>query len=314
LEKWGCIQLSQFIPTLSHRSCTALAQIAGFLFFWLDFKTRHIALENLRVVFGHRLPPRQRTHIALLSFQNFARTMLGLFWSAGISDAAIHQWVVPVGFDTAIAEAEKKQCGLVFACAHFGNWEFGPMATQIHGLPVLIVAETFKNPFLEEIFARLRSRSFHRLIRQEQSFLKLLRGALRGQSSALLADLTVPPSQAAVRLRAFVRDGQPLEICGTRLHAVVAMRSKALIVPALAYPTPGGKSEIRAFAPLDPAHFESEEHIAQAVWDTIERAILEAPHLWLWTYKHFRYKPADARREYPDYAISHPSFDAVARA
>jgi KDO2-lipid IV(A) lauroyltransferase len=82
-------------------------------------------------------------------------------------------------------------------------------------------------------------------------------------------------------------------------------------VPALAYPAAHQRFEIRAYPPMDPENFESEEHIAQAVWDIIEDAIYQNPQLWLWTYKHFRYKPAQARREYPDYAISHRMFDAI---
>lgn len=314
LERWGCLRLAHWIPQLSQRSCTALAQVAGAFFFWFDRRNRHIALENLRVVFGDRFTPHQRARIAFLSFQNFARTMLGLFWSPRISREAMPCVLRPRGFDRAAAQAGEQNRALIFACAHFGNWEFAPMAAQMHGLAVHIVAENFKNPTLDEIFAQLRSRNFHTLIRQDRAFLKLIRCALRGQHCALLADLTVPPSQAAVRVRAFPRGGVPLEMCCTRLSAVVAMRANALVVPVLAYPAGEGKLEVRALDPLDPARFDSEEDLTQAVWEIVEKAIGESPHLWLWSYKHFRYRPADARREYPDYALADSRFEAVTRA
>lgn len=314
LERWGCLWLARWIPRLPQRSCTALAQVAGAVFFWFDRRNRHIALENLRVVYGDRFCTTQRKRIAFLSFQNFARTMLGLFWSAGVDAAAMHRILRADGFDRAAEQAAAHKRALIFACAHFGNWEFAPMAAQMHGLQVHIVAENFKNATLDGIFAGLRSRNFHTLLGQERAFLKLLRCALRGQHCALLADLTVPPSQAAVRVRAFPREGIPLEICCTRLSAVVALRANALVVPALAYPAADGRFEIRALEPLDPARFASEEDLTQAVWEIVEKAVGEFPHLWLWSYKHFRYRPADARREYPDYSVADPRFEEVAKA
>ncbi len=314
LEKWGCDVLERWIPRLSYRAFSALAQVAGSVAYWLDAKSRHIALENLRVVFGDRLSATQKRRIARLSFENFAQAMLSLFWSSGFGESEMRRWVKTEGFAHLCALAREKKCGVVFACAHFGNWELAAMSAQIHEMPVQILAENFKNATLDEIFARLRGRGYHEVIRQDRSFLKLLRRALRGQHCALLADLTVPPSQAAVRVRAFPRGGEALEICCTRLPAVVAMRAKALVVPALAHPRADGSCEVRAIAPFDACDFESEEQMTQAIWENVEQAILKAPHLWLWSYKHFRYKPKEARREYPDYAIFHPDFEATARA
>lgn len=311
LERWGCLQVAGLLPRLSLRSCNALAQVLGALFYWFDHRSRHIADENLRLVFGERLPPRLRRQVALLSFQNFARTMIGLFWSAHLSGERILACIRPTGFERALEMAKAQNKGLIFACAHFGNWEFAPMALQVHNLPLQIVAENFKNALLDEIFARARGRNFHEMIRQEKSFLKLVKRALRRESSALLADLTVPPSQAAVRIQAFRQNGQPLEMSCSRLPAVVAMRGKALIVPVLTYPDQGLRHEIRALHPLDASEFCSEEQISQHLWNLVETAIVENPQLWLWSYKHFRYKPAGTNREYPDYARVHPEFDLL---
>jgi KDO2-lipid IV(A) lauroyltransferase len=314
LERWGCLLLERLIPRLSLRACTACAQVVGALAFWLDRRSRHIALENLRAAFGETVSEGERKQIALWSFQNFARAMFGLFWSPRIDSSNMTRLVKTSGFDGVAQEARESGRGVVFSCAHFGSWEIAAMSAQIHGLPLQILAENFKNPSLDEIFIRLRGRNFHTPIKQDNSFLKLIRGALRGNHCALLADLTVPPSQAAVRIRAFERNGQALEICCTRLPAVLAVRAKALVIQALAYPCSDAICDVRALPPLDPAAYESEEAICQAIWNNLEKAILQFPHLWLWSYKHFRYKPRDARREYPDYAAFHPLFESTARA
>jgi lauroyl/myristoyl acyltransferase len=51
------------------------------------------------------------------------------------------------------------------------------------------------------------------------------------------------------------------------------------------------------------------EEIAQACWDALEPGLRAYPDLWLWSYKHWRYKPVGAAGErYPFYANTHEEF------
>ncbi len=249
--------------------------------------------------------------IAVRSYQNFARTMLDLFWSTRIDHSNYRKYLQVQGFKEVADRARAEGRGVTFVCFHLGGWEWAPIAAQACGMKVHIVAETFKNKALTDVFVRLRGRQFHELIPQEKAFLKLLKRSLRGEHTALLGDLTVEPTQAAVILRTFMKDGDALEICATRMHAILAKRGRSLLVPVFSYPLPDGRCSIQAMDPLEIADDEQEESITQRTWDILEKQIWKCPELWLWAYKHLRYRPKDAARQYPDYSREFGPFEKI---
>jgi hypothetical protein len=46
----------------------------------------------------------------------------------------------------------------------------------------------------------------------------------------------------------------------------------------------------------------------------MEPIVRARPGAWLWPYKHFRYRPADAARAYPFYANESGKFDKLRRS
>jgi KDO2-lipid IV(A) lauroyltransferase len=310
LESWGCRALASAIPLLSWRGCIGLGQLIGALAYCFDFRGRPVALVNIALALGDRLTEEQQRRVVRMSYQNFAGTMLSLFWSPRITDSNASDFIEPVGFEAVIERAAKEKRGIVFVCAHQGNWEWASIAFSMVGGRANIVAEDFKNHALTDLFCTLRSRGQHTIVAQEKSVLKLLRAVLRGDTAALLGDLNLEPSGAAVVVEAFKRNGVALEISMTRMHAVLAKRGRALLVPALTHPLPGGRWKVVAQPVVETGEM-SERAIAQRTWEIFERNITDHPELWLWAYKHFRYRPATAHREYPDYSGPHPQFEAI---
>jgi lauroyl/myristoyl acyltransferase len=51
--------------------------------------------------------------------------------------------------------------------------------------------------------------------------------------------------------------------------------------------------------------------IAQRCWDACEPFVRARPGEWLWSYKHFRYRPKDAVRAYPAYANESSKFEML---
>lgn len=309
-EVLGCRLLAGAIPLLSRRGCIALGQLLGALGYWFDFRGRPVALANIELALGHRLTRHQQRLAVRLSYQNFAGTMLSLFWSPRINAANAHEFIEPVGFEEVIERSRKEKRGIVFVCAHQGNWEWASIAFAMVGGRANIVAEDFKNKALTELFCRLRGRGQHSIIAQDRSVLKLLRAVSRGEAAALLGDLNLGPSGAAVVIEAFANDGVSLEVCATRMHAVLARRGNGLLVPALTFPASDGRWKVVA-QPVIETESLSERSIAQATWKVFERYIQERPDLWLWAYKHFKFRPASPRRNYPFYSQFHPSYEAM---
>jgi KDO2-lipid IV(A) lauroyltransferase len=310
LEVFGCRVLAGAIPMLSRRACIALGQVLGALGYWFDFRGRPVALANIALALGHRLTREQQRLAVRLSYQNFVGTMLSLFWSPRITEANARQFIEPVGFEEVIERARAEKRGIVFVCAHQGNWEWASIAFSMVGGRANIVAEDFKNMALTALFCALRGRNQHSIIAQERSVLRLLRAVIRGETAALLGDLNLEPSGAAVVVEAFKTNGIPLEVCATRMHALLAKRGRALLVPALTFPLSGGRWRVVA-QPVLPIESMDERDIAQATWEVFEKHIQERPDLWLWAYKHFKFQPMNPMREYPFYSQVHPAYEAL---
>ncbi|MHA3770918.1 lysophospholipid acyltransferase family protein [Verrucomicrobiota bacterium sgz303538] len=316
LEELGCRLLASAIPRLSRRSCVRLAKALGTVAYLADTRGRAVALSNLECVFGERFSPAEREALARASYQNFLRTMLDLFWSTRLTPQNFREYLYLEGFDELKQRLAGRKEGAVFFCVHQGNWEWASLAFGFLGLQTSIVAENFKNPSLTTVFSAQREVSGHKIIPQESSVVRLLKVVKRGGWAGLLIDLSLRPSQAATILEAFKGEGDAsggLEMCVPLLHAVLARRAGAMLIPVETEPLPDGTCRVRALPPVEWPEGASLQEIAQRCWDPFEPILRARPAEWLWPYKHFRYKPAAARRTYPTYAHKSSKFEKLRR-
>ncbi|MEI7957944.1 MAG: hypothetical protein WCI40_02455 [Verrucomicrobiota bacterium] len=308
LEWFLCASLAWAIPRMPRRWCVAVANALGAVAYRVDGRGRRVALANLACVFPERPEP-EREKIARLSYQNFARTMLDLFWGRRLTESNWRQYLEVAG-DTETFQREAHEHGAVSMCIHWGNFEWASHAVGFLGVPTLIVAETFKNPRLSAVFNGSREISGHTIIPQENSMIRLLKVIKRKGAAGMLVDLTLRPEQAAVPIEAFGR-----KMCVTFMHAVLAQRGGASMVPVDGIPLPDGRCRIVINPALTLPPDANPREIAQACWDFYESRIRERPELYMWAYKHWRYRPREAAPEdYPFYANVSSKFEKLLAA
>ncbi|MEQ1858620.1 MAG: lysophospholipid acyltransferase family protein [Chthoniobacteraceae bacterium] len=310
LEELACRGLAWAIPRLSRRALLAFADGAGALACRLDRRGRTVALSNLECVFGARFTPAERADFARRSYQNFARTMLDLFWAARLDAQNWRDWMRPEGFDALRERLARENRGAVFMCVHQGNWEWASLACGFLGFGNVVVAENFKNPRLTELFRARREHSGQTLIAQENSLLRMLKIVKRGGTTGMLIDLNLRPDQAATVIDAH----GGLKMCVPMLHAVLAARAGALLVPVETQPQPDGTCRIVAHPPIEVPEGATHREIAQRCWNAMEPIVPARPAEYLWAYKHFRYRPRDPARSYPAYANESGKFEKLLRA
>ena len=308
LEWLACAGLAWGIPRIPRRLSVALANGLGALAYCADGRGRRVALANLACVFPERPEP-ERKAIARRSYQAFARNMLDLFWGRRLTEASWQKYIEVEG-DIETFRREAQEHGAVSMCIHWGNFEWASHAVGFLGVPTLIVAETFKNPRLIAVFNGSREISGHTIIPQENSMIRLLKVVKRRGAAGMLVDLTLRPEQAAVPIEAFGR-----KMCVTFLHAVLAQRGGARMVPVDGIPLPDGRCRIVIHPALTLPPDATLQEIAQACWDFYEPRIRERPELYLWAYKHWRYRPrAAAPGDYPFYANVSSQFEKLLAA
>ena len=102
-----------------------------------------------------------------------------------------------------------------------------------------------------------------------------------------------------------------MKMYATFLHALLHARTGVPLVPVTNVPNPDGTCTVTAHPPLIFPPGTSLAEITQRSWDFFEPFIRARPELWLWNYKHWRYKPQAADREYPFYSQPSKKFERV---
>ena len=264
-----------------------------------------VALNNLEVAFGDQFSKHERRKIARKSFQHFARTMVDLLWSPRLTQQNFARYIELRNFEET-ARGTGSERSVMIACYHYSNFEWLSLACGFLDLKGTIISQEFKNSLLDPIFKKLREQSGHELIPRERGLIRLYKVLRRKGRTALLVDLTVPPSQGAVVIDCF-----GLKTSVTAAHAWLHERTGVPIVPAHCEPLPDGRYRLIFHPKIDNTAGMSHQQIAQACWNSFEPYVRQNPAPWLWMYKHWRYLPAKPDRPYPFYANYLRPFDEM---
>ena len=296
IEWLGLLLVTKLIPLFSRRSCYHLARTAGWLLSFLDRQGYQVALSNLEVAFGDRFSARERRKIARESFQHFARTMVDLLWSPRLTQENFSRYIEWENFEETARDTGLER-SFISACYHYGNFEWLSLASGFLDLKGTIISQEFKNSLLDPIFTKLREQSGHELVPRERGIIRLYKVLRRQGRTALLVDLTVPPSLGAVAIDCF-----GLKTSVTSAHAWLHEQTGAPIIPAHCEPLPDGRYRVIFHPKIERTAEMTHQQIAQACWNSFEPYVRKNPAPWLWMYKHWRYRPATPDRPYPFYA------------
>ncbi|MBA2743215.1 MAG: lysophospholipid acyltransferase family protein, partial [Chthoniobacterales bacterium] len=290
------------VPMLPRSICHLVANGCGAVASLLHLPGRKVALQNLDSALGSELPPATKLQLVRSSYQHFARAMADLFWSPRLTTENLPQLIDTSDLDRLRRDGGAAN-GAIFACLHYGGFEWIALALGLSGIKCTVVTQGFKNSLLNTTFSELREVSGHQTIRREGAILRLYKALRGGQSVTLAVDLTVSAKLPSVPITCF-----GMQTCVTFAHAWLHKRTGAPIIPTHCEPLPDGRYRLVLHPPLDIAPDATHQDIAQACWDVFEPVVRRNPAPWLWMYKHWRYRPAEAARPYPAYANESPHF------
>ncbi len=294
------------VPLLPRRACYVLGRFLGTLGYLLDWNGRAVALANIEAALP-LINPEARREIARSSYRMFATTLIDLLWSSRLTPQNLHRYIQIEGLERAKMQTGNMQSTIAVSI-HYGNFEWLSLAMGFVGYPADLVTEPQKNRLLEPLMHRARKRSGQTVIPRKGAIVRLYKTLRRGGRAAILIDLNVRPTQAAVVINCF-----GLETCVTLAHAWLHQRTGAAIVPAHCEPLGGGRYRFVCHPKVEVPPGASLTEIAQACWDSFEPVIRRNPAPWLWMYKHWRFQPKTTERKYPFYANTSPHFEKLKR-
>jgi lauroyl/myristoyl acyltransferase len=309
LEWTGLRLASTLVCLLPWRAIGPLASFVGSIFFSLDRHRRKVTLANLRSALGEQISEAEIHTIGRKSYGVFARTALELLWSPNLSAEVLDEIITTEGL-APMPEHGSSGKPAIYFCLHAGNFEWLSQITCRHFGNFPVIAQNLKNPLLGPLFDGWRSALGQEIMPQKGAMLRTLRHLKEGGKMGMLIDLNLKPSEGPVIIRCFGRFLTPV----TRLPAELALRTGAALVPVACLPRPDGGYIVRYLPELSVTAESGVEEIAQACWDALEPGLHTHPELWLWSYKHWRYRPEGSEgARYPFYAGEYVPYQELLR-
>lgn len=307
LEWLGLKLLSALVCLIPYRAIRPLASCAASLVWRFDARRREVTLANLSCAFGDRYDTRELDRIGRRSFGVFAGTMLELLWSPRLSREFLKKFGTQETLDPASRHAEQGR-SVIYACLHAGNFEWtSKISVNLFG-PVPLIAQEFKNPLIGPLFDSWRSAVGHTIFPRKGVMIRMLRHLKEGGKFGVLVDLNLKPADGPVIIRCFGKYLTPV----TRMPAELALRTGASVVPVEILPRKEGGHHLRYLPEIPITESTTPAEIAQACWDALEPGLHAHPELWLWSYKHWRYRPEGEQGDgYPFYASTHPAYQEL---
>lgn len=303
VEVWLVRLLSSLVPMLSRAWVMKCSKALGSIAYLVDERGRNVTLGNLEVAFGEQYDVAERERLARDSYQNLARVFLDLLWSPNITPENVYDilTVAPNPEVEALRAADKP---VIITGPHFGHWEFANILFGYAGFEFMIIATDIKNPEVDRVVNLLRERSGQKIIRKGNAILRMVKRLKAGKTVGFLVDQSLRPEKPSIVVKFF-----GLPVCVSTIHVELAIRTGAPIVHIWCYPEADGRYTMVTGKPIYLTSADDIEEKVQETMKAFEDRVRERPELFLWNYKHWRFKPIHTRVKFPAYANVSSNFD-----
>lgn len=242
---------------------------------------RKLTLDNLTRVFGDELNEAEILDIAEKVYQNMAITALEFPVMSSMSDSAFFRLVDYKEEDIqSFRDLLKRKRGIIFASGHMGNWEMLAGLGGRLGFKMSILFKPSTNPYLNRIWAGLRSRN--RLIDITENLSLVVKRLRANEAICILFDENA--RSRGVKVPFF---GRPASTY--RGPAYFALRTRTPIVCAYFIRLEDGRHRLIIERIIEPERTgELEKDIISVMTEmnrSLENMIKEYPDQWNWVYK-----------------------------
>ncbi|HTK10160.1 MAG TPA: lysophospholipid acyltransferase family protein [Ktedonobacteraceae bacterium] len=246
---------------------------------------RLVTLQNMAQVAGLPVKDPRVQYLAYASWKNYGRYAADFLNFPNLNLEYIEEHLHDLsdggrGWLEEVQLAQERGKGVIFATAHFGNWD---IAGAIVGkrMPLSVVVESFDDPRMDELIQGQRRDKGMTVIPMESSMRRILRTLQQNQIVAIVADRPVSAEQ-----------GVPVTFCGRTTYvpggpAALALKSGAAIVPGYVW---YGEKEgylLRAFPPIIPREYKGNEEktaeiarLTQEMYNAQEAMVRSWPTQW----------------------------------
>jgi KDO2-lipid IV(A) lauroyltransferase len=245
-------------------------------------RLRRTARRNLEMAYPEKSPA-EREAVVDEVFRSIARLMYAFARFPKINRENISQWIRYEGLDHYL-EAKKSRRGVLFATAHFGNWELSAFAHALMTEPMHVMIRPLDNPAVDRLVEERRQLSGNQLISKRDAARAVLRALHQNQAVGILIDQNTSLDEG-VFVNFF-----GTAACANAGFAKIAARTGAVVIPGFAvWSETERRYVLRFYPPVDMTGEAAED--TQRLHRKLEEAIREYPGQWLWIHRRWKTRP-----------------------
>lgn len=246
-------------------------------------RARRRGLRHLAIAFPEK-SQQERQRIVRDCAAQHAQSLAEFLHLLGRSPNAVEHRLRVEGWGH-VVESRRRGRAVVLMTAHYGNWELLSAAMAERHMPFIAIAQRLRDPLLQWLLLRFRSRYGTETVLREEAAapLRLVRALRRGHAVGILIDQDVDI------------DGVWVPFFGRPAYTPVgaarlALRESAVVIPVFDERLPDGRHRLTFHPPLDLPPDETE---ATAVMTAaVEAQIRRRPEQWVWWHKRWRRQPS----------------------
>lgn len=242
-------------------------------------RLRRTAYRNI----GIALPDANPEVLTDAVYSSVARLLLAIARFPRIRRNNIDQWIRYDGLHH-FTEAKRRGKGVLFATAHFGNWELSAFAHGMLSEPMHVVVRPLDNAYIDRMVETRRQLSGNRIIEKKDAARAILRALGRNEAVGVLIDQNVGLDEG-VFIPFF---GIPA--CVGTAFARIANRTGAAVIPGYAVWSNAEQKYILRFDPIVELTGDEVEDTAR-IHARLEAAIRANPDQWLWIHRRWKTRP-----------------------
>jgi len=268
------------------RAARRMAAIVG-AGYWLSPRLRRIGLSNLALAFPEREEAWRRETLREV-FRNLGRMAAEVAWFDDLRPGNVRERVHFPSEADERAWRDYAAAGRpgILVSGHFGNWELLAQAAGLIGTPIHIVHRPLRNPLLDDLLNRVRSRAGTDVIYKHAAAREILRLLQARETVAIPIDQHATGGQG-VPVPFF---GHPAKT--TLGPARFAARQKIpLLLVVLVRRGASLQHDVRLAPLVDPPAGRDEAALVETMTRVnlaFEKVVREHPEQWLWVHRRWR--------------------------
>jgi KDO2-lipid IV(A) lauroyltransferase len=245
-------------------------------------RLRRTAMRNLELAYPEKSAAERRA-ITNEVFHSIARLIWVFARFPRINHENIPSWIRYEGLEHYL-EAKKAGRGILFATAHFGNWELSAFAHALMTEPMHIMIRPLDNPRIDHLVEDRRQLSGNHLIAKFDGARAVLRALHKNEAVGVLIDQNTS-LQEGVFVDFF---GTPA--CANTAFVKIAARTGAAVIPGFAiWSENEGMYVLKFHPPLELSGNAMED--TRRLHAVLEQVIREHPGQWLWIHRRWKTRP-----------------------